>query len=106
MTVRAIVEALIGESDSRDAVRQGRLAAWREGYEHGFFAGIEVGRGAALEEEAAQRREAAGLVHEATAGPANAAVIRRRWTVRDERRTRETFGQPHGADYPGQGGAA
>jgi len=106
VTVRALVAALIGESDDRAAQLAAQARAWREGYEQGFLAGVEVGRGAALEEEAAQRREAAGLVREATTGPSRAAILRQRWTLRGEQRTRETFGRPHPGDYPGRDGVA
>jgi hypothetical protein len=100
------VAELLADSDRRAAQLDAQDRAWRQGFERGFDAGVEVGTGAALEEEAQQRREAAGLVRQATAGPAHAAVMRRRWTVRGEQRTRETFGNSHPADYPGQGGAS
>lgn len=100
------VAELLADSDRRAAELDAQARAWRQGYETGFLAGVEVGRGAALQEESDQRREAAGLVRAATAGPAHAAVLRRRWTVRGERRTRESFGNAHPGDYPGQGGAA
>lgn len=38
----------------------------------------------------------------ARGGPAHAELERRRWTVRGEQRTQETFGQPHPDDYMGQ----
>ena len=99
VTVGAVVTALIGESDDRAAVLAARLAAWREGYERGFLAGAEAGRGAAAAEEAAQRREAAGLVAEA------ADIARNRWMLRGEHRTRGTFARPHPGDFPGRGAA-
>ena len=42
----------------------------------------------------------------ARGGPAYAEIERKRWTVRGEQRTRETFGQPHPGDYLGRDGAA
>jgi hypothetical protein len=37
--------------------------------------------------------------------PSRAEIEAVRWELRGERRTRETFGQPHPNDYPGQDGA-
>jgi len=38
----------------------------------------------------------------ARGGPSYAEVERRRWQVRGEERTRQTFGQPHPADFLGR----
>ncbi|HEY2550110.1 MAG TPA: hypothetical protein VGI64_05995 [Streptosporangiaceae bacterium] len=100
MSVRQIVAALVGESDDRERELARRLASWREGYTAGFLAGVEVGRGAVLAEEARQQREAAGQLAEAV------EIQQARWRLRGERRTRQTFSQPHPADFHGRGGGA
>lgn len=96
----AAVAGLVGESDRHQRELKLRLDCYADGYRNGFCAGAEVGRGQALAEEAAQRREAAGLVTEIT------EIQRARWSLRGEHRTRGTFGRPHPGDYPGKSGAA
>jgi len=64
---------------------------WRDGYER---------RAAELERD---WRDVAGPV--AAGGPSFAELERRRWELRGEARTRETFGGAHAGDYPGQGAA-
>ena len=99
----AAVLAEAGRIESQSAAELARLR-WhgRAEYERGY----EAGRRDALAEEAASRREAAGLVARATAGPSHAELERRRWTLRGEHRARETFGRPHPGDYPGRDGVA
>ena len=98
LKARAAVDALIGESDRRSTALARRLHAWSAGWAAGHQVGYEAGVRDTLEQEARQRREAAGLVAEA------AAIQQQRWRLRGERRTRQTFSQPHPDDYPGRGG--
>lgn len=72
----------------REAYEHGRALGWREGYE----------RGARLLE--AEWPSVVGPV--ITDRPDHAELERRRWTVRSEQRTRETYGQPHPDDFPGR----
>lgn len=113
LAVREVVAAFIGESDDRSRQLGERLAAWREGYAAGFAAGTEVGRGAEAHErdqlwsefsKPISRRGPAGPGVDEKISLAYDHVERRRWNLRGEPRTRETFGQPHPGDY--QGGAA
>lgn len=96
----AAVERVIDRSDERGAQLRLRLAAWREGWLAGHGNGYEQGRRDALDEETAQRREAAGLAAEAM------ELQRERWRLRGQRRDRATFSRPHPGDYPGKSGAA
>ncbi len=100
------VADLFGRIDERQRHLELRDSAWKEGWLAGHAIGYEAGRRDALAEESAQRREAAGLVREATAGPSHAVILRRRWALRGQARTRETFARPHKDDYPGRDGAA
>jgi hypothetical protein len=93
------VAELLSESDRRDLELQARIAWAAAEHERGRELGIEEGRRQALAEESAQRREAAGLVQAATSGPTQAELQRRRWMLRGEERTRETFADPHPDDY-------
>jgi hypothetical protein len=70
----------------------------REAYQAGVEAGLARVVGA--DEEA--WRVAAGRVRVMAASPPWAEVEARRWSVRGEQRTRETFGRPHRGDYPGR----
>ena len=96
-------QAAFAEADRIAAELSHRIAWARASYRHGVEDGVEIGRGQALAEEAAQRREAAGLVRSAIR---DAAAGRDRWTLRGEWRTRGTFGQPHCDDFAGRGDAA
>lgn len=98
MTETLDAAELLARSAERDIYEDRIAAAWRDGYDLGFSAGVEAGRRQAAAEEAAQRAEAAGFVH---AGPASDELQRRRWSVRSEARSRETFAQPHPDDYQG-----
>ena len=116
--VRDAVHAYwLAESGRRDRELAARLSAWREGFAAGMAEGIDVGHGLAMGEIAEEKRMQVGIVQALrdSAPPAG------RWHVccracrlgrhrpgcrRCEDRTRETFGQPHPDDYPGQDGAA
>jgi hypothetical protein len=104
--LREAVNRLVSESDRRDLELQLRRQAWSEGWLAGHEIGYDAGRRDAAAEESAQRREAAGMVADATRGPDHAELERRRWRLRGEQRTRQDFGQDHPDDYPGNGGAA
>lgn len=96
------VAELLDRSNERDlyTTRIGR--AYREGWAAGRAAGYAAGRQA----EAAERdREWNRIARPIARSSTSAAELEaKRWTVRGERRTRETFGQPHPGDYPGQDG--
>ena len=95
---------LLALSDERDVQLELRRRAYRDGWEAGHMTGVGDGRQA----EAAERdREWNAIARPvARGGPAYAEIERKRWTVRGEQRTRETFGQPHPGDYLGRDGAA
>lgn len=98
LTAAEVVAALIGESDDRARQLARQLAAWREGYERGFTAGVDVGRVAeAHERDQAHARLARHVIH----GEPLDETEHRRWRLRGETRTRQTFGRPHPADYRG-----
>jgi hypothetical protein len=86
-------------SAERDLWLRRLLAAEQEAYERGRARGVEEGRRDALAEEAAQRREAAGLM---PAGLSHAELERMRWGAAG----REHFGDPRPGDYPGLAAAA
>jgi hypothetical protein len=91
--------AVLDRSDERDVELQRILTAWREGFLRGLEVGMQEGRRQAAEEESAQRREAAGLVAKATAGPSHTELELRRWGPGG----REHFGDPRPGDFAGQG---
>lgn len=76
------------------------LRLHRAGWQDGFRIGFEAGRAAEGFERDEAWREMARPV--ARSGP----LLAHRWMLRGEARTRQTFGQPHPADYPGRGDAA
>ena len=92
----------LAEAGRIDAELARQIEWARDSYRRGVEDGIEIGRRQTLAEEAAQRREAAGLVRSAMR---DCAIERDRWTLRGERRTRQLFSAPHAADYPGRGAA-
>ncbi|MGO9298009.1 MAG: hypothetical protein ACLP52_29700 [Streptosporangiaceae bacterium] len=65
---QARIAELLGRSDERDQFLQRIRQAWSEGWLAGHQTGYDAGRRDALAEEAAQRREAAGLVSGAHPG--------------------------------------
>jgi hypothetical protein len=92
----AEVAALLAESDRRDRELAARLAMWREGYAAGSDGRFGQGYAAcAADVKAVHHSFYDGAV-------VRADVDRRRWTVRRERRTRATFGDPHPGDFPGR----
>jgi hypothetical protein len=95
---------LLALSDERDVYLRRIGQAFREGWEAGHMTGVDDGRQAEAAERDAEWNAIARPV--ARGGPAYAEIERKRWTVRGEVRTRETFGQPHPGDYPGRDGAA
>ena len=64
----------------------------REAYERGLADGRRDG----YEQAAADWKVTLGAD---PGGVTHAELERRRWSVRGERRTRETFAEPHAADY-------
>lgn len=88
---RAVLLALIPDhAADLSRARQDCREAARDAYRRGYTAGYE--RGARVIGAQWPRIAAAadGLSH--------AELERRRWTLRGEQRTRETFGDPHPAD--------
>jgi len=67
-----------------------------------FQAGVEAGLARVIGADEEAWRVAAGRVRVAPASPTRAEVEARRWKVRGEHRTRETFGRPHRDDFPGR----
>jgi hypothetical protein len=88
---------LLAVSDERDIWLLRLRASWQAAYALGWQHGHAAGRREAEAEQAASWREVAVPI--ARGGE----VQRRRWAVRAEARTRETFGQPAPGDYPGRG---
>lgn len=101
--VRQVAE-LLTLSDERDTWLRRLDTAHRVSFELGCALGVAVGRRQVLDEEAAAQRAVAGMV---LAGDLRtySQIEAARWTVRGQRRTRETFGQPHPGDYLGRGAA-
>ena len=94
---------LLERSDERDRYMERIDQAWRDGYRRGDEDGYARGR----QDEGTERDQAWDRI----ARPASRAAPfrefeRRRWAVRGEPRTRETFSQPHPGDYQGRKGAA
>lgn len=83
-------------SDERDQWQQLLITAERAAYSAGYADGRADERREADRAWAARPPQ---IVHD---GVTLAAVEARRWELRGEQRTRETFGQPHPADYQGQ----
>lgn len=98
MNGRADVRRVLAMSDSIDLQLRLRLAAWSEGWRSGHAAGYLDGRRDAHRELADWHAIADPA---ATGGPSHAELERRRWRLRGEQRTCETFGEPHPGDYPG-----
>lgn len=90
------VAELLEHSDERDAW----LARLGDEYQLGWKLGYAAGR--AAERLEADREWAAVPPQRIRGGDALADVEARRWELRGEIRTRETFGRPHPADHRGQ----
>jgi hypothetical protein len=67
-----------------------------------YRAGVEAGLARVVGADEEAWRVAGGRVRVMAASPSRAEVEGRRWSVRDEQRTREAFGCPHRDDYPGR----
>lgn len=89
-------DELLKLSDERDQWERWLLDAARAAYEAGYA------DGRADERAEADRAWASRPRQRVRDGDALADVEARRWELRGERRTRETFGRPHPADYKGQ----
>jgi len=85
-------------SAERDAWQARVDAAWRDGYQAAAATWHDIGYGQACAEMARAWHEAASPIAH---GPFFADLERRRWSVRGEPRTRETFRHPHPSDYRG-----
>jgi hypothetical protein len=97
----AQVSDVLALSHERDMWLRRLLAAERAAYTRGHRDGWQDGYGAAERNMARLWSEHAGPI--ARSEP---RLLRRRWSLRGEPRSRETFGRPHRDDYPGQGGDA
>ena len=93
---------LLDRSDERDLYMRRIGQAHAEGWRAGLAEGYGMGR----EDEGAERDRAwNAIARPASRAEPLAELERRRWTVRGEPRTRETFSQPHPGDYQGRGSA-
>jgi hypothetical protein len=92
----ALAAVLLGVIDPGAEVRYRHQLA-REAYQ----AGVEAGLARVIDADEEAWRVAAGRVRVMAASPSRDEVEARRWSVRGEQRTRETFGRPHRDDYPG-----
>ena len=101
MPLVGVLGELLALSDERDSWMRQLLAAERDSYRRGLADGIVLGRRL----EAAERDRAWNDIARPIAR-IDPAFMSRRWTVRGEPRTRETFGQPHAGDFKGRKGAA
>jgi hypothetical protein len=95
---------LLELSDERDGWLRRVLAAERDGYERGHRDGWCEGYAAA--ETAMAARWAAFARPAARQLVRGIGLQRRRWQVRGQPRTRESFAEPHPDDFPGTDGAA
>jgi len=95
---------LLGHSDERDLY----MARIGQAYRDGWLAGQQHGYRGGRADESRERDQAWNrIARQAHAhGTPYAEVERRRWTLRGEPRTAETFADPHPGDYQGRGGAA
>ena len=94
------IAAVLALSDERDTWIKRILAAERAEYARGKRDGVALGELLALEDRAERWRAMACPV--SRGGATWAEVEERRWVVRGERGTRETFADPHPSDYPGR----
>lgn len=91
---------LLELSDERDRWQSRLGDEYRIGWKLGYAAAIDQGRRLeAAERDRAWNRAAQSI---ARGGRTHAELERRRWALRGDPRTRETFGQPHPDDYPGR----
>jgi len=92
---------LIDRSDERDLymkrIRQARAEGWRAGWAEGY----DKGRA----DEGAERDRAWNEIARPISR-IDPAFMSRRWAVRGQLRSRETFGRAHPGDFKGKEGAA
>ena len=91
---------LLALSDERDAQLGLRKRAYRDGYTEGARGQWSAGYAAAMTD---MKRVQLGLV---AALDRLGDLERKRWVVRGEVRSRETFGRPHPDDFQGRGSIA
>jgi phosphosulfolactate phosphohydrolase-like enzyme len=89
------IAALLALSDERDQWERRLLAAERAGWQAAGRAHAD-GYHAGYIDGLLRRKH---LEHDAVEA---AKLYARRWTLRGEQRTRETFGEPHPGDYQGR----
>ena len=95
------VRSAAEQTDPPTVTRSPETRAW---YDAGLRHGIELGRELEAAERDAEWIKIATPI--ARGGQPYADLERRRWTLRGEPRTRETFGLPHPDDFPGRREAA
>lgn len=95
MPLHTALAELLERSDERDAWLARVIEAEESGYARGLADGVTLGRQLEAAERDEQWNRAAAPI--ARGGPA----VADRWKLRGEPRTRQTFGRPHPADYPG-----
>lgn len=93
----AMMAAALARAIDPDAEIRYWLARCREAYQ----AGVEAGLAIRIDADEEAWRVAAGRVRVVRTSPTHAETEARRWTVRGEQRTRETYGRPHPDDYTG-----
>ena len=99
LTSADVTRCHLALSNEREMWLRRVLAAEVAGFARGREAGYREGREAeAADRDAAWLRIARPV---ARGGPSFAELERRRWRLRDEQRTRESFGEPHPDDYQG-----
>lgn len=96
--IAAVARELLTYSDARDRESARVLAAEARGYARGAAEGYALGIADRLEQASADQREIAVIVRHLADRPDAAELERRRWSVRGEPRTRETFAAPHPGD--------
>lgn len=99
-----VLSGLLEYSDLLDGQLRMRLAAFRDGYRRGRETGYAKGR----RDEAAETDRAWNRIARDVARARDlphADLERKRWTVRGEPGTRETFSKPRRGDYTGNGTA-
>jgi hypothetical protein len=87
-------------SDERDLELALRLAAWRDGWQAGNAA-AEAAWSAGYAHAVAEIKGAQHGLVLLVRGLAETEA--RRWVLRGERRSRQTFALPHRDDFPGRG---
>ncbi|MGO9298413.1 MAG: hypothetical protein ACLP52_31825 [Streptosporangiaceae bacterium] len=102
--MQQLADEVLARSAERDQFLERIQAAWSEGWLAGHEIGWRGGYGEAQKEmETRWSSFAAPMARQLARAPSFPELERRRWMLRGEPRTRETFGQPHSADYTGRG---